>query len=71
MKLTFVVTAKDIDENIGEALIEDCINMIKSLAVSFGDGDIVCNKNQDTGIEANLSVNRNEEQSTHIDVKIF
>ena len=70
MNLTFTVTAKDIDENMGEALNEDCVNMIKNLAVGFGDGNIFCKKNSDRSVAVTLSVNRNGEQVTHMDVTI-
>lgn len=72
MNLTFMVTAKEIDENMGEVLNKGFINMIKDLAMGFRDGDIACNKNSDASVTVKLSVKRNGELSTqHMDVTIF
>lgn len=71
MNLIFIVKATNVDENMGEALNEDCINMFKNLAIGFGDGNIVCKKSSDTNIEMNLSVTKDGEQTTHMDVNIF
>lgn len=71
MNLIFMVKATNIDENMGEALKEDCIIMFKNLAVGFGDGNLVIKKNSDTNIEMNLSVTKDGEQTTHMDVNIF